>query len=227
MTTPKIVIKALTEYFRFLAGGVVLAVLLAGYFLLISPLVTEVQSTQGTARKNAEAELKTQQAYLEALKQSNAKYDQVLPKANREKIDAFIPSEPDFPGLLLTMKSIVSQAQLTLDGITVGQGGQVAVTNPGTAQTDTARAANPATAQAATVAGVNIQTQDVSITVSGGHTYQDFKRLLTLIESSQRLFDVISVNYAAPAGTTGGTSTATGQPLKWDIVLRTYYLPTR
>lgn len=228
MKIPKIIGKLFNQYFRFIVGGIVVAILAAGYFLLLSPKIADVRSTQGAAQKNAEAELKTQQSYLASLKQSNAKFDQVLPVSIRNKINNFIPSEPDFPGLLLTLKNIVSQAQMTLDTMSVGQSGETAVAST-TGTTATTGKSGTTSAQAATVSGINVKTQDVSISISGGKTYQDFKKLLSLLESSQRLFDVISVNYSGPTSTTGSTAvvTTSTEDLKWSIVLRTYYFPPR
>lgn len=213
MKIPGFITKALTNYFRWVLGGIAVIVLIAGYALVISPKLTEVQTNQGTARKNAEADLKSQQEFLAALRTSNAKFTTVLSADNIAKINNFIPSEPDFPGLLLTVKNIVSQSQLTLDSFSVGQAGQVAAT--------------PATSTSGSTAA-NLKTQDVSISVSGGSSYDGFKKLLTVIESSQRLFDVISVNFSAdkPAAP-GSAQTPVASTNSWSLVLRTYYLPTR
>jgi len=224
--TPAMITKVLTDYFRWLAGGVALIVLMVGYVLVVAPKMSQVQSSEVSQRKTFEADLKAKQEYIVALKQSNQKFDVALPVDQRQVIDDFLPSETDFPGLILTVKNIVAQSKLSLDSISVGQGGSVAVT-AGAATTPSTTAKTPTTpsAQAATAGGVNVKTQDISITVSGGSSYDALKALLTNIESSRRLFDVVSLSFAAAApktsgATTGSTSTA------WSLVLRSYYLPS-
>lgn len=211
--------KALTDYFRFLAIGTVVVVLALGYFFLIAPKITAVRSTEVTTRKNTESELQTQQAYLEDLKQSNQKFRSTFTEDQRREINAFIPSTSDFPSLLLTVENIVSQAQLTLDSISIGQVGQAtaaATTPPAGGETTN----GTATAQAATVSGISFKTQDVSISVSGGKSYDSFKNLLSLFESSRRLFDIISVGYSLKVDEQGGNAGSV-----WNLTLRTYYLP--
>lgn len=222
MTTPPIITKALIKYFRYITGGVVVIILLAGYFLVLAPKVTQIRSSDVAAKQNAEAELAVQKKYLEALRASNEKFAALLPADRRASINTFIPSEPDFPGLMLTVKNIVSTAQLTLDSITVGASG---LQTAGAAAASTTGASATPAARAATVAGVSLATQDVSITVSGGTSYEAFKRLLAIIESSQRLFDVISVTFAVPGQTEGVTGGAAAAGVSWSLVLRTYYLP--
>ena len=226
MKTPAIITKFLTEYFRWLAGSVAILVLIVGYLLIVAPKISEVQTSQVSAQKNAAADLQAKQAYIAALKQSNEKFAAALPADRRAVINGFMPSTADFPGLLLTVKNIVTQSQLTLDSIAIGQGGQVAVAAGAAAGSGVKAGTTPATAQAATVSGVNVKTQDISITVSGGTSYDAFKTFLANIESSRRLFDVVSVNFTSSTKTTTGTTGGTSGSSTWSLVLRSYYLPS-
>lgn len=226
MKTPAIITKVLTDYFRWLAGAVAIVVLIIGYLLLIAPKLSQVQSSEVARQKAAEQELKTKQDYITALKESNAKFAVTLPADRRQVIDDFMPSEADFPGLLLTVKNIVAQSNLTLSSITVGQGGQVAVaagaaTRPTVAATDS----SAPSAQAATVGGINVKTQDITMSVTGGTSYDAFKNLLANIESSRRLFDVVSVSFST-ALPDAKSKNATASSA-WSLVLRSYYLPSK
>lgn len=227
MKTPAIITKVLTDYFRWLAAGIAAIVLIVGYVLVIAPKMSQVQSSEVTQRKTFEADLKAKQEYIVALKQSNQKFDVALPVDQRQIIDDFLPSETDFPGLILTVKNIVAQSKLTLDSISVGQGGSVTAT-AGAATTPSTTAKTPTTPspQAATVGGVNVKTQDISITVSGGSSYDALKTLLTNIESSRRLFDVVSLTFAAAEPKTGGDASGSSAAA-WSLVLRSYYLPSK
>lgn len=227
MKTPAIVTKILTDYYRYLATGVVVIVLAAGYLLLISPKIVEVRSTQVATRRSDEQRLKDQQSYAEDLQKSNATYQTLFPEATRTSINDFIPSDPDFPGLILTIKNIVSKSGMTLDSINVAQGGLTPVASGATATSTSGKTGSTATAQAATVGGVSVKTQDVTISVSGGKSYEAFKNLLTTIESSRRLFDVVSLSFSTPSSSTDTKSTSTSTAsASWSLILRTYYLPT-
>lgn len=226
MKTPAIVTKVLTDYFRWLAGAVAIVVVIIGYVVLIAPKLSEVQSSEVAKQKAAEADLKAKQEYITALKESNAKFAVTLPVERRQVIDDFMPSDADFPGLLLTVKNIVAQSNLTLSSITIGQGGQVAVaagaaTTPTVATTD----GSAPSAQAATVGGINVKTQDITLTVSGGTSYAAFKNLLTNIESSRRLFDVVSVSFSTALPAVGAKNATASTA--WSLVLRSYYLPSK
>jgi hypothetical protein len=221
--TPAFAKKLLTDYFRYVAGAVALVVLAAGYFFVIAPTLSQVQTNQVQQRKTAEAELKTKQEYITALRQSNQRFATVLPLEQRQVIEDFLPSTEDFPGLLLTVKNVVTQSGLTMDSFSIGQSGQVAVASGAAAGTTAAKTGATPAAQAATVGGLNVKTQDITISVSGGTSYDSFKGLLRNFETSRRLFDVVSVSFtAAVTSATGGTTPAT-----WNFVLRSYYLPIK
>lgn len=226
MKLPTIITKILTEYFRWLALGVAAIILVVGYLTIIAPKFSEVQSTQISTRQADVERLKQQQTYLEDLKKSNTAFAKIFPAATRQQIDDFLPSDPDFPGLLLTVKNLITRSGLTLDSFAVAQGGATTVADAATAPAVAGSKTGAASAQAATIGGINVKTQDVSISISGGTTYEAFKNLLATIESSRRLFDVISLSFSAPTTATDSTKvapTATGG--SWTLVLRTYYLP--
>lgn len=226
MKTPAFITKLLTDYFRWLAGGVAVVVVLAGYLTVIAPKLTEVQTSQVSRQKATAADLKVKQQRIIDLQVSNAKFNTVLPAERRQVIDDFIPSDSDFPGLLLTVKNIVAQSNLTLDAISIGQDGQTAVAAGAATAPTSASSGTAPTAQAATVSGVNVKTQDITITVSGGSSYDAFKVLLSNFESSRRLFDVVSVTFTNGTAAVGGTQTG-GSSNTWGLVLRSYYLPSK
>lgn len=224
MKLPTIINKILTEYFRWLALGVAAIILIIGYLTVIAPKISEVQSTQITTRQADVERLQQQQTYLEDLKKSNSKFTQLFPAATRQTIDDFLPSDPDFPGLLLTVKNIITRMGLTLDSFAVAQGGQTAVAAAATAPTAAGTKTGATGAQAATTGGISVKTQDVTISVSGGTSYEAFKNLLTTIESSRRLFDVVSLSFSAATTDQARTEEAVASK-SWNLVLRTYYLP--
>ncbi len=226
MKIPALITKILTDYFRWIGLGLVIIILALGYVLIIGPKLQSIQSSQVSQQKTNEAELKSKQEYIAELKASNSSFATKIPEARRQEIDDFIPSTADFPGLILTVKNIVTQSQLSLNNITVSQGGVVPVTAGAATPATAIGKADPApSAQAATVSGINVKTQDVAITVSGGTSYAGLKAFLTTIESSRRLFDVVSFNFTTPTAAVAGP-TATAATSSWTLSLRSYYLPS-
>lgn len=218
MTSSSLMTKLLTDYFRWLVGAVVAIVLVAGYLIILVPKLTELRTTTVSDRAQAQATLKSEQDYATALESSVQRFHQVLPDTQLQKINDFLPSTADFPGLLLTLKNVAQAANLSLDSMTVGQVGQLA----GGAASG-AKAVTAPTAQAATVSGAGIQTQDVTAVFSGGSSYDQFKSLLQTIESSQRLFDIVSLSFSSGAANAATSATTNS----WTMVLRTYYLPAK
>ncbi|MBI5467120.1 MAG: hypothetical protein HY975_02810 [Candidatus Kerfeldbacteria bacterium] len=217
MTRQTIISKLLIDYFRWVAGAVAVVVIVVGYILLLSPKISELRTSALSQRLQAQETLKTEQTYAAALQDSVNKFHQALPADQLKKVDDFIPTEADFPGLLMTIKNIAQAANLSLTTIAVGQVGQLGAAPAGaTTNTETTGTTTNA-AQAATATNSAIKTQDVSISVADGTSYEQFKNFLKVVESSQRLFDVVSLNFATDSG-----STTTSD---WTFVLRTYYLP--
>ena len=112
------------------------------------------------------------------------------------------------------MNMIGASAGQQLVSLSLGQSGSTAATTSGTSPTSGAPAAN-----AATVGGLSVQTQDFTVQFTGGKNYRDFRAILALIESSQRLFDVTNYSFSHDASTEGAAGGGA-----YNFTLRTYYL---
>ncbi len=216
MKIPAFVQSLLSNYFRWTAGAVVLGVLALGYFFVLDSKIAELRTSGLLERAQVEAHLTSQGEYLTNLRASLGKFKSSLRADDLAGIDAFIPTGPDFPGLLLSLEAIANSANLQLESMNVNEIGQVAAASDDTGQA----ASGNDTAQAATPSGFNLQTQDVTVTVAGGTSYEAFKRFITQIESSRRLLDVVSVSFSHTNDT--GTA-ASAKP--YNVVIRTYYVP--
>lgn len=222
MKFPTIITKILSGYFRWLASAVVGAILIFGYAGLISDKLQTIRTTGFLEQKKVQAELDNRRQFLAELQESVQRFEAAFPPSKLQALSEFIPSSADFPGLLLTLRNIAAAANLQLDSITIGEVGQLAATGP-TASVDVdggQATAAPAAAQAAAAAGVNLQVQNASITVSGGQSYASFKNFVALIESSQRLLDVVSLSF-----TLGSEAAGQGLSGNYSLQVRTYYLP--
>jgi hypothetical protein len=210
--------KLLIDYFRFVAAGVVVAILAGGYFFLVDSQIEELQTSGYLERAKVEVKLETQKNHLSRLTESITKFDRVLPADKLKTVDAFLPTGANFPELVLTIEDIAQEANLDLDALAVGLVTPTGTTETSASETSTA----DAVAQAASIPGVNLQAQDVTISVSNGRSYETFKRFVGLLESSQRLFDVLSVSFNHPVTNETGTVDA-----QYSVVVRTYYLPVK
>lgn len=211
MKIPKMITSLLSDYFRWLAGGLVALVLVLGYFFVVRPQLSAIQTTNLTERDTVQSQVKDEQEYLSALQASIDKFHRVLPDATIASIDDFLPSKPDFPGLLLTVQNLAASANVQLKNLTLSSGGELAANS----STTTGGAGGSGVANAAAATSLSIRTQDLNIIVAGGTSYDDFKRFLTYIEASRRLFDVTTLGFSV-----GGTSTQ-----NYSLTIRTYYLP--
>lgn len=198
----------LEKNFRWTAAVAAVAVLVVGYLAIISGQVNLLLNSGYLERSTVVRDLKAEKDYFERLSSATERYRQAITPETVQTVDNFIPSEADFPGLLVTIKNVAESSGLTLNTISIGQSGA---------------AANTSTGKQAkvTIAGnLPLQAQDVSMTVSGGTSYEQFKNFLLNIEHSQRLLDVVSLNFST-AGGTGSTETSNN----YTLTLRTYYLP--
>ncbi len=213
MKLPSIFSQLLSTYFRWTAAGVVVIILGLGYWLFLGQQLDALKTTSLAERTRTETQLKQRQAYLAALRSSIQAFQQRLPQSALTAIDDFLPSQPDFPGLLVTIRNIAGAANVDLQSLTISDGGATA---------GASAAAGSATEGAAstTVSSFNLKTEDASVVVSGGSSYEDFKRFLAVVESSRRLMDIQSLSF-------GVSQSSSASAQNYSLTLRTYYQPTQ
>lgn len=214
MKLPNIFTTLLSTYFRWVVVTVMVIILALGYWLVISQQLSTIRTTSVAERNRTEQQLKSEQNYLSALKSSIERFHQVLSADRLATVDDFLPSSSDFPGLLLTVRNLAAAANVALRGLSLSQGGQVSATGTSSGSLD----ASSTAANAAAATSLSIKTQDVTLAVAGGNSYEDFKRLLSVIERSRRLFDVVQLTFGVASGQNVSPAYA--------LVVRTYYLPS-
>jgi Tfp pilus assembly protein PilO len=210
------------------AAGLAFLILVAGWFLLISPTKSKVSDLQAqTAAQNAtNAGLQTQIAQLK-LQNKN------LPKqeAKLAKIRQHLPATPALPTFVRTLTTIAHESDVKLVVVTPTPPVVVTTQAPAPVATPSASASDGAAAtDVAPAAPVAVPTGlkqiPVSITVSGG--YYNIVQFLTKVEGLQRSMLVYGISIqpddaAASAGTSSSTSSATH--LKVAFQTRIFYSP--
>ncbi len=214
MKFPTSITSLLSDYFRWLAGAVVVIILGLGYWLILGQQLSKIQTTSLAERTKAEQDLKAEQTYLAALRLSIDRFHQTISAETLASIDDFLPSSPDFPGLLLTVKNVAAAANVKLESLKLSQSGQLGETG---SAAGSSRTSSTPQANAAAATSLNLKTQDATITVAGGTSYDDFKRFLSVTERSRRLLDVIELSFGISSGQTAAAA--------YSLTVRTYYLP--
>src|SRR5262249_16928444 len=153
-----LITRPLASSFRWLAGGVAVIVLGLGYWLVIRPQLSSIQTISLTQRNSVRNQISGERDYHNRLQASINKFHQVIPTETLSALDDFLPSSPDFPGLLLTIQNIAANSNVRLKSMTLSQAGELA-----TASTPGATSGGNA-ANAAALTSLNLKTQDISIT---------------------------------------------------------------
>lgn len=163
-----------------------LAVLAAGWFLLISPQHAQAADlrTQAAAQDSSNATLRTQISVLKA----QAK-DLPAQQAAVAEVAAKIPADPGLPALVRALDAASTEAGVELVSITPGT--PAPVTASGTTAAPGAAAAPGAPGSAATT---GLQVIPVAVNVVGG--YFEVEQLVNGLESLNRAFRVTALSLA-------------------------------
>lgn len=220
MKIPEFVSQWLIKFWRWFALGVVVIIFGLGYVTLLASKISSVRTEGLAERSQTLEELKADEAYRSALVSSADSFEKKITAADKENLEQFIPTGSDFPTLLLTVKDIAARSNLELTSMFVTEIGQTTaagVTAP------IASSGGGSAASAATIEGVNLRTQDLAVSITGIRSYEDVKNLVQVIESSRRLFDVVSIGFDLNNAAGSDAVSNDGSPIT--LRLRTYYLP--
>lgn len=199
--------KSQTERLWLMVGGIAAAViLLAGWFLFISPQRSDTSSvnTQVHAAQDKNAILRARIAQLKA---ENANLAQYLAEVKQAKLA--LPDSSGLSDFLRTLQSIGSSTQTTLTALTVGSPTNL----NGSVSTTTTKATGAAGANAANSAGANgglgpIYQMPITLSVSGSPSQLD--EFLSQLQSVQpRAVLITQLNEAGASEVAGSAGRQT------------------
>jgi len=196
----------MTTYFRYVLMGVAFVVLLIGFFALIQPQLRTVQQDGVGALQEVEDRLATRTDYLNRLKDMVRKYQDVVSQ-QAVKTSDLLPNNPEIGKLYLTIDQIIRATGYSLDSIAVTKGESLGTTSTGATATATSG---------------TIQILDINLTFSGPSDYLSYKRLLSNLERSIRIFDVPQITFNPSRGSDTQSSNSALNQLSLEI--KTYYL---
>lgn len=182
-----------------LTGVAVVAVLAAGWFLLISPKHSEAAQLRNDATAQAQANdtLRAQVAALTVQARN-------LPRerAKLALLSGKIPSKPELPTLILRLREAADRAGVTLVSLRP---------SPPTAVTATGVGAVPAPAGSAARTGAGqLLTIPISVEVNGG--FFQLEQFLANLEDLPRSFLVGQLTVAAGAASSAATAATATAP---------------
>ena len=179
-----------------LTAVAVVAVMAAGWFLLVSPQRSHVSSlhSQAVTQTQANQSLQSQVTQLEQQKQG-----QPAEQQKEAVIDAKVPDNPALPTLIRQLSASAVSAGVSLTSIAPGAPAVDALSTTGTTTTTTPTAGAPA-APSSTLAKI-----PVSVTVTGA--YANVQRFFHSIETLTRAMTVDGWTLAT--GTNGSSSSGT------------------
>lgn len=182
------------QYYKLAAAGACFMILALGYWFIISPKVNSAQNIATAVlqeEQDKEAALKKRIEYLVNLESARGQ----MPDEDIRRINDMLPSEPGVPELLASLESISTASFVKLESI---QFSKVAASAPGDKS------------KASTLPG-GAQGLEIQLTVANT-PYSNVKTLVSNIEKSLRLLDVVALIYSPGAKS-------------YSLTVRSYYLP--
>lgn len=205
--TPR-AIGFLAASFRYLLGVLALILFTIGYFAFIQPRWDAVRTTSVAEVRALEQKRTQRRSYLDKLRALNERFTtvQLQHAMDIAKLQEIIPREEDIPKLMVQLDALAKDHALSLDAMTIVK---QAVASPVVAPGGTEGAA----------ASRAIKNLQVTLTLSQGTTYDQFKEFLGGIEAHVRLFDVLQLQYAPAAQAEGAQPGGD----RYGVTLETYY----
>jgi Tfp pilus assembly protein PilO len=179
-----------TRKWSMLSALMAVVVLLAGWFLLVSPKRSSADDlrTQAAAQNAKNDQVKAQIAELQALQKDLPKQQAVIADVQQR-----IPQNPDLPALIRSLSSMATSA-----GVDIHSFSPVAPT----------ASVAQAPANAVGLNGQTLQVINISMEVDG--TYYNVERFFLKMESLKRalLVSGLSLNVSSSTTASGGSSAA-------------------
>lgn len=178
----------LARYFNFFVIGIVVVILISGYFLIISPKVRELsekdKSIEKTVFDGSAPEFKERQDRLKELKKILADYEEINPDSIK-KIKTMLPTRKKQEILLAEMEKIILSNGFLLSSITTEE-----------AKGETlSKKTSLKEGESAPISTISQDIKKLKITMEIiGADYNGLKNILGILENNLRLLDITKVS---------------------------------
>jgi len=180
------VLGFVNKYFVFLTFVIVLLVVGIGVSQLVYPLWNEVQAVDVRRADEKEKELREAQNFETQLKQMRDKYQQIDYDDIR-RLDAALPKTLDKETLYLTMQNFGKANGFTVRQVDISTTATTAAPEDSRRSTTTSAQGGSSVAQ--------IKRVNITISLDGAESYQNFKDLLRDIETHVPILTLQSISY--------------------------------
>lgn len=163
--------EALNKYFKLIVILVAVLVLMAGYYLVISPKM-EIKAAKDKSLLELQSEVDQLKADSDFLSKYSSKIIEFTPEEER-KLNLALPSEFDLSSIIVQLTRLASEHKFMVENV---QTSEVSVNG---------------------LNDNNVKRIDIEMTVSGvgGNDYGNFGRFIEALESSLMIFDVKSISF--------------------------------
>lgn len=164
---------SLARHSGVLAGVLAATLLVAGYLVLIHPVVLNLLPGGDFDVGIKQQELVARQERLAELEELKTSYDNI-PKSDLDRLTQFLPNESDVPSMMVALEELAEGAGMQLIAV------------------DSNPRKDPVMP--------NIGAVDVALSVAGGD-YPRLRAFLRNLESNLRMFDVTALTFQTTSGT--------------------------
>lgn len=208
---PEFAIRILRDQFRWVGLVVAALIIGLGYGLFLNARIQAIQSVSFSDLDRAKNQLAVAEGRRSSLRATKENFEKTFTSTDLARLNRILPTESEFPDLLLFIQAIVESADLELNSLNV-----VDVSFNAALPTDSTTSSNAAVSSGLSTIK-NLKAKDISISVAKATGYDQFKKFLTNIEKSERLVDAVSIMFQNTASTDTSTTLS--------FILRVYLLP--
>ena len=183
------------SYFKLIVTGLLLLILLVGYFFILLPEYNRISNQLNSAETTQILKQKNYQQYLGQLEQLNNVYDNIKPE-DFTKINDLLPDTPESEQLMVEIQKIVNDNGYILTSLTVEPDD-----NSISVATDAKQLAD------SDISKKSLGQVKISLGLTGVN-YEGLKNLLTVFEKNLRLLDVTQLSWSPGNGLVSLTFTA-------------------
>jgi len=196
--------------FRYILPIILIAVAIAGFFILTNPLYKNISLVREQAASYNEA-LDNSKALEAERDKLTQKYNSFDPE-NLSKLQKLLPDNVDNIRLILEIEKIASPYGMVLKDV------KYDATDKGTATLQTAGVIQE---------GESFSNKDYGIwnlEFSTQGTYNNFINFIKDLENNLRIVDVSSIQFSSNVGTNLGLNSSLSEAYKYDFKIKTYWL---
>lgn len=215
------------RYFRYVGIAVAVVILGLGYLTVLGPKIIEVRDIGVSGLRSKQSTLDERREYLKRLQGMVDAFNKNIAESDVAFLERAVPRGPQIPNLLSVLSDLAAQNGFTIENVNVSeQGNATAATATDKSKQQLNTVLEAVRGQASNQIGAKLEGQKLSIrlALSGPVGYESVRTLLNAVESSERIFDVESLNFSV-ATQAGGPGQDTKNETRYELNINSLYVP--